>query len=860
MKYSFLYSSIRSWSASLLLLFIFSLPSKVLADDNFPWMSASLTGLSNLFSQCLEVPEFINYSTGSKALDVSSSGTWVSTGNQVQSGKLVQINWSTKGLEARPRKYLILYRVDPRFPQPQVFIQSYDYKLGQYVSDFHQFKNQQLVSYQTNPSTSFSQRIIDYSNYFSFAGRSQVPIYNGDVINITLASSSDFFSSTAFPNDLDHPSSSIAIAYTISPTLDNQLIYSAASVWCSAISSSSVSSSMKCNNGQYKSGSISDLLIGKLYEPKFNDIRSSLNPCTSGLNTKDLSTLCFYDKGRGMKIGVNGKPIKATAESFLHSDFTNKDFIYYKANSSGALQITTDWDIGGMFDNFNQFMNSWGVYNDVGTLNSMINNSTINLSANFLHFGRYFMSLEIGNGDQSISTEEQEAIQVEYIISNNPPTSSTPGTKIDQNARFDAPSSGYLWLRVINPNSQVQGAITAYYANYTGTTIFSDIVYNKLITPLRKQFNDLTKFIYSKLITNPTLQRAAKLMLTLYIVFYGLFFLAGATQITVSDIVSRVIKISLVVALFSQSSWDFFNNNVFQVFVSGTDYLMTRIVGITSSSSNVFGFIDPIFDKYTNGRIWGLLFIQLFQIHNGLAFFALMTIYGMILFFRSVLEVIIGYCLAFVGLAVMISLAPFFISFILFERTRSLFDNWISSLFDYMVQPTILLVFFLFIDQLIGTQLLGAVSKACWGCLVPIQVALDLRHIGIPLDFSFTLPFLPCIPFYITSIHEPSTIGEVFGTNGTFLMVASSSILFYSYCLMAYGLVQYVTDVTSQLTNVIPARQEGVLQRHDNATESVIGDIKSITTDPIESAGRVFKDKVIDQNYRARPSGKRDQE
>lgn len=386
----------------------------------------------------------------------------------------------------------------------------------------------------------------------------------------------------------------------------------------------------------------------------------------------------------------------------------------------------------------------------------------------------------------------------------------------------------------------------------------SDIIYNKVITPLREKFNELTQTIYMKLASDPILQRIGKLMLTLYIILYGLFFLSGATKITVQDLVIRVVKVSVIVALFSETSWTFFNQNLFQVFVSGTDYIMTNVVDATSSTSNVFGFIDPVIDKYTNGRVWGLLFIQLLQIHNGLAFLALMTIYSILLFFRAVLEVIIGYCLAFVGLAVMISLAPFFIILMLFEQTKSIFDNWISTLFDYMIQPTILLVFFLLIDQMIGEQLTGAVTRACWGCLIPIQIGLDLRHIGIPIDFSFTLPFLPCIPFFVTQVTEPGNMSELFEYHGSFIAIATSALLFYTYCKMSHGLVEYVTIITSSLTNVIPARQEGKVQQQGNATESVMGDIKSVTTKPLASAASTIKDKTIDQNYgsRGRPDAK----
>lgn len=228
------------------------------------------------------------------------------------------------------------------------------------------------------------------------------------------------------------------------------------------------------------------------------------------------------------------------------------------------------------------------------------------------------------------------------------------------------------------------------------------------------------------------------------------------------------------------------------------------------------------------------------------------------MFFRSVIEVIIVYCLAFVGLAVMIGLAPIFITLMLFEQTKSIFDNWLSALFDYMISPTILLVFFLLIDQMIGAQLAGAVTQACWGCLIPLEIGLDLRHMGIPIDFSFTLPFLPCIPFYITSIHDPTNVTEAVSYNGSMLILATSSLLFYAYCLMAKGLVDYVSVVTSMLTNVAPKKAEDPKQQKPmSGTESVMKDLKGATS-PIRSAGGVFKDKVINQNYKANesPSGK----
>ncbi len=821
----------------------------------FEWTNQPFFSGGTLLNQfpCMEVPENSSFENGTQALDLTKSGQWMPTGSYVKEGKMIQFDWSTRGLQANPRKYLVMYRVDPRFPEPQLFIQTYNYKTGKYSSDFNS-----LLKYQTDPALEFAQRIIDYTSYFSFSSRPKIPVYQGDVVNITLGSMAEFFAANSdFSNELDSNELFLTLIYTVSG-IDNKMIYSSAGAWCSAITSGNPTpTSVVCSNNTYKN--TSDLLgpaVGKINEPSFNALKNSLPSCPAISNTKELNSLCSYDKGRGMKISVGGKVIKKEEISFIHSAYTNADFLYYEADASGNLDITSSWQIAGMFVNFPQFMSDWQKYGQLANLMQFVNSSETNLALNFLHFGRYVLIVEIGSGIDSASFEEQKAIKVEYTITGDSaaPSSTDSGMQVAQHFTTNAERNGYLWLRVINPNDQVQGSINVNYSNYTGSTWFSTTIADKIVTPLRNEFKKLTESFYNSLIKNQSLQGIYRLLLTIYVVLYGIFYLAGATKVTLTDIIIRVVKISLVVELFSPTSWQFFNDNLFNAFVDGSDYLMGKVVGASSSTTNIFGFVDPIFDKYTNPRIWSLLLTQLMQIHNGVAIFAVMTIYAILIYFRAVLEVIIGYVIAFVGLSVMIGLAPFFLTFMLFEQTKSLFNNWFSTLFNYMVQPTILMVFFLLIEQIMSAQISKALVRACWDTLIPIQISLDLNHIGIPMSFSFALPFLPGIPFYVPSLDEPTNINSLMAT-GSIFAVATSSLLFYSYCKMSYGLVDYVTIVISQLTNVMPARKEGDFQKPVNPTEDIINDISKFTIDPLKEAGQKIKEKVIDQKYHARREG-----
>ena len=851
----------------ILLLIIWSVHNNVSAaedDSRFGWMNSTFDTITSIIPACLEAPQFSGINQSSASLNLDNSGKWIPTGTNVSEGKLLQIEWSTKGVLPRPSKYKVLYRIDPRFEEPQVFIQKYNYDQDKYISDFHHYKDGVLLNYQGVPEMTFQDRIKDYGDYFKFSDRLKIPVKKDDVINITLDQNASYFGTKSEMNTELGSLDSLVVIYSQSPLPDNRIIYSNAQQFCTdGIKATRPEYAVNCGTpGLYWDlETNTKIMEGRMDNVALNATKQNLASCPESANGKDNDPLCYYDKGRGLKLAVGGTTIKEINEKFVNSPFTGKDFFYHKSDVDGNLEFKTSWLINGMVQGYSQFMKDWSTISLYEEFLSTINDAKPSQFMNFLHFGRYLLDIEIGNAVATVSKADLDAIKVEYLIlENGVPSDSTAGTAVERTFRGNAGSSGFLWVRVVRPNDNLTGVVQLKIANYTGSTWFSDLVYGKLVKPLREKFNELSMIIYHKLISNATFQGIARTMLVLYIIIYGLVFLAGATQITVTDIVTRVLKIGVVLALFSETSWTFFSQNLFNVFIDGADSLMTAVVGVTSQAGNVFGFVDPIFDKYTNGRIWGLLFIQLLQIHTGMTFFAIITIYAILIYFRAILEVIVSYCLAFLGLAVMVSLAPFFIVLILFERTKSMFDNWLSVMFSYMIQPTILLIFFLLIDQIMGDHIAKTVVRACWGILIPIKIGLDLNNMGIPLSFSFTLPFLPGIPFYVPQLGTIGNITDFFSKGGTLSVLATSSLLFFALSKLAAGLVTYTTLVVQYLTNVIAARQDGKLQQGVNPIKDITGDINKLAS-PITSIpskiGKFVKEKAIDQkiSHRGGKSG-----
>lgn len=808
------------------------LPLNANASRSLDWMNMGLSELANYFSKCIEPPTLQGINNNQTSMQLNQSGEWRPSGIYVQGGKSLNMKWNNSGIIKSPAKYLVIYRIDPRFKKPQTFIQRYDYDLETYISDFHTFKSGDLLNYVTYPETDFAGRRSSFVEYFNFQGRDRIKVKPGDVVNISLADDSKFFRNNA-AFQFEYNASSVSepeMIYTTVPMGDNKIIYTDASNWCNNLSIDPA----KCINGKYENTSVPrSMLNGHIREPKFNSYESSLNSCSEG-QTGAVSALCYYDEGRGLNISLAGNVIKNTYDKFTKSNINLKSFAHFRSTVNGDLDFNTSIPINGMLSGVNQFFDDWN-YADYDDFRYYLTNLPNPYKMNFLHFGRYIMEVEVGPGEGGLSTSDISEVKVFYYLQSSSggpaPTSAMTGELLPNNFNGNASDSGYLWFKVVRPGSEVGGNIPININNYTGETIFSDVIYKDIIVPLRAKFNELTKFIFTKLSTDASLKNIARGALTLYLMFYTISFLIGSVKIKVTDLIERVIKIAIVITMFNPRSWEFFNNYLFNAFVGGNDFLFKAVGGFTSNTENVFGFIDPLLNKFLDSNYWFLLFIQLLQIHNGLTFVAIMTIYSSLIYLKAILEVIISYVLAFVGMAVMISLAPLFIICILFEKTRSIFDNWISTLFNYAIQPSILLIFFLMIDQLISILLDNIVARACWGDLIPLHISVDLKHLDIPISFDFGLDFLPSIPFFIPQLDNIESLKDVFLPIKSYLNIAIASLLFYAYALMSKNLVAYVNSITQTLTSVQQAdRKDGKAHGSKSNVAGVFEDIKNFAS------------------------------
>jgi type IV secretion system protein VirB6 len=363
----------------------------------------------------------------------------------------------------------------------------------------------------------------------------------------------------------------------------------------------------------------------------------------------------------------------------------------------------------------------------------------------------------VRNNGNGMNDSVQGRGGVQYVISEygaNPNTtapSTVDNIVVTANGKgsITAPSNGqggYLWLKINNAPADYKDSFGQYTVLFLSSVKhggFFDDVLNPLFEGLKTKIKTASITIFKNMTCYQGIGGQGnctnffnyiKGMLIIYIMFYGAMFLLGMVKISQTDIVVRVIKVAFVSGLMNDNTFYFFNNYVFEFVTGFSDSIISNMSGYSmfsgaTSISNPFMFMNEVFTKIFLSPTFAAQMMALLSMGiNGVLYFILLFVCLAIIIvvgFRAIAV----YLMAYFAIAVLIGIAPLFLTFILFERTRYLFDNWVKFTFRYMLEPTIMLagiivltqLFTIFLDYVIG-------YSVCWKC-------------GIP----FTIPF-PSIP------------------------------------------------------------------------------------------------------------------
>lgn len=281
--------------------------------------------------------------------------------------------------------------------------------------------------------------------------------------------------------------------------------------------------------------------------------------------------------------------------------------------------------------------------------------------------------------------------------------------------------------------------------------------------------NGIAKGMFMGLTGNMAYTNALRAVLSLYIIIYGFLYLLGMVRDHRDEAMKRLLKFAIIQQLLSPTSWEFFNTYMFTGFMDGIDDLVGRFSGSITGSANLvdlsadpltgqtltdpatgstvnynsgdpFAFANQTLARFFSGETMIKIFGLLFASPIGWLYILLIG-YGMYTYILAILKAILIYLMALLALSMLIALAPLFIAFTLFERTKGFFGVWFRQMINFLLQPVMVLtglaIFNIFVYSALYTLLHYDV---CWQTVISVDIdTYVFGHIKFDL-FNFYLP------------------------------------------------------------------------------------------------------------------------
>ena len=321
--------------------------------------------------------------------------------------------------------------------------------------------------------------------------------------------------------------------------------------------------------------------------------------------------------------------------------------------------------------------------------------------------------------------------------------------------------------------------------------------------------------IFNSFVRNSDFIQAIRALLMLYIVYTGISYMIGLAPITQQDGLVRLFKIAIIITLTSDNSWEFFNKYLFSIFTDGSLELIAKLTAsasldtatITEDPSIIFdNFAEPIKKMFSTAVLKKAFAVGM---SSAVGLIVMVVIfYGIYKYFMNIIRALIMYLVSVMGMAVLLMIAPIFISFILFKYTKEMFDSWLKMLMSFLFQPLFLFVCLAMFNNLLLLGLQSILSfTVCSACLVSLDDFLNLSLVFQALGWE---GWDACIiPGYRMIDPSPWAITSNFGAIIFFIIIASS--------------LQSFLDFSSRFANTVSTGIYSGINIADVAPRSIIG-------------------------------------
>lgn len=321
---------------------------------------------------------------------------------------------------------------------------------------------------------------------------------------------------------------------------------------------------------------------------------------------------------------------------------------------------------------------------------------------------------------------------------------------------------------------------------------FEDAILGKVSADGDSRDGGMLKFLFNSIVKDSAFILILQTFLVLYITIFGIWVLAGALEVTRKELISRVLKIALVLLFTTEQSWYFYNEIVVGLFKDGMDTVIAIFMSITDSavdtSSNIvisqmeraksvsnstrFSYVDVLIQKLfsisVSKKILGLFFSDIF------GFIYLIVIYGLIFYFVYVMVfAALQYIQLLLGLIFALSMGPIFTITILFNKTDEIFKRWIA----YLASQSIQIIALFAVVYLFATIIDKAFTEMLYYRVCSTNINFGLFNIDFYAATDFYRPItgwaiffakIGGLTFLLKKVMEviPGSIGQLISING----------------------------------------------------------------------------------------------
>lgn len=276
--------------------------------------------------------------------------------------------------------------------------------------------------------------------------------------------------------------------------------------------------------------------------------------------------------------------------------------------------------------------------------------------------------------------------------------------------------------------------------------------------------------LFVAIVSSDLVQVGVSAMFTLYVIVTGILVIGGMINVTVGEMVIRAAKV-VFVAYFALN-WATFYDLIGQASLGFTDEMLGYFLDTFSSRFSVGGVsvniredlflnLDLFIARIFSAKMMATLSALLFSSGPSGTIYAVMMGLAIFFVFKAIINVVLVYCFSLFARAMLFAVAPIFLAFILFQPTKSLFDQWLKQLVNYSLQPVLVgafLGFFLavidpFFQEFLKYEVCwdktsAAQDKYAWQFMEPgtdkaidfgpnSRPAIEIQHILLFLGFGF---------------------------------------------------------------------------------------------------------------------------